>query len=171
MTCHPASYLVIHCKCMSLSHFSEEVIPYHTSVSEFFILFSFSQKFKSRMMISKCDGSQCFSSASCNVTVKFTMFYRHQLHCQVQGDFNYMRDGNNFAFPTLLLWISLCYLFTLCQFYIPFYSLSKPHSLQVSISYYKILDKLMLDIFSEIPHWDLSLSEFLKVKPLAFVAQ
>lgn len=97
---------------MSLSHYSEEVIAsWHQAITKV------TQSFWSCSTLPKSSSlgwwfqsvmaAKCFSSAGFNVTVKFTMFSRHQLHYQVQRDFNYIRDGNDFAFPALPLWISL----------------------------------------------------------------
>lgn len=81
-----------------------------------------------------------------------------------------MREGNNFAFPyfysefhcPICLAPNFIHLFIQSQIYI---------ILQVNIFCYNFLDKLTSDIFSEILHWGLPFSEFLKMKPLVFIAQ
>lgn len=160
---------------MSLSHYSKEVITsWHRAITKvtqsFWSCSTFPKSSSLGWWFQSVMAAKCFNSASFNVTVKLTMFSRHQLRCQLQRDFHYIRDGNNFAFPTLLLWISLSHFFA-PQFYSSFYSVSKTYSFTGQYFLLKFLGKPLSYIFSVILNWGLPLSKFLKGKPLVFIAQ
>lgn len=120
-----------HCKLMSLSHFSEEVIAsWHGAITKWLrvlVLFNFSQKFKSRMMISNCDGSKVFSvqqvsmsqwNLPCFPGISYTTKFREiSIIGGMEIILHFPHFYSEFHCPILFA----------PQFYSPFYSVSNPH--------------------------------------------